>query len=106
VGIIVSEGVVVQAGFAVEVLALEAQVLLGKGGGLFFVDGAAPDLAGQASGDFAVAIGQIFRCAVEVGVKVKGRSLQDAVLAHVNCAKKRPAGRLVFCLLIDKFRNK
>jgi len=44
----------VQAGFAVEVLALEAQVLLGKGGGLFFVDGAAPDLLGDAPGHFAL----------------------------------------------------
>jgi len=60
----------VQAGFAVEVLALEAEVLLGEGGDLFFVNGAAPDFAGQAPGHFAGAVGQGLRCAVEVGVEV------------------------------------
>jgi len=34
----------VTAGFAVEILALEAEVLLSKGECLFFVNGAAPDL--------------------------------------------------------------
>jgi len=43
---------------------------LGKGGGLFFVDGAAPDLLGDASGHFAVDIGQFLRRAVEVVVEV------------------------------------
>jgi len=50
--IIVSEGVVVQAGFAVEVLALKAEVLRGEEGVVvLLVQGGPPDLLSEAPDD-------------------------------------------------------
>lgn len=58
--IVEPEGVVVQAGFAVQVLALEAQVLLFDEVGLvLFDDGVAPDLVGGLPQAVAVGFGEL-----------------------------------------------
>jgi hypothetical protein len=63
--IVESEGVVVQPGFAVQVLALEAQVLLfDKEAFLRFGQGVAPDLIARLPDAAAVVFGELLRQAV------------------------------------------
>jgi len=73
VGVVVAEGVVVQAGFAVQVLALETQILMHAVTQVAdFLERGAPDLEGGAPHGFAVAVGEPFGQAVDVVVVVAG----------------------------------
>jgi len=72
IGIIVAVGVVMQAGFAVQVLALKTDVLAGDGTGFMcFLNGVAKDPVAGVPDDLAVAVGEFFGCAVQVIVEVK-----------------------------------
>ena len=89
VRIIVPEGVVVQARFAVQVLPLQSQVLASALYRAFvvfvlpvplFYGRVAPGLVAGFPGHYPVVAGQLFRRAVDVGVEVKNLFLADLLL--------------------------